>query len=156
MGSTAALTLNLRTRRWAISLTPRRHYFHWIRGYVGPRATVVHNVKLQPIRKVTSSWCSSHIREGGYTSLTWKCKCLTVSDLKRGQYWTMGVVAIGYAPSWAGVIVVVVVVVAMALCYCPTFTARRQSSLISAQRSERQQYHKMLLLVLVLTAGKTT
>jgi len=70
----------------------------------------------------------------------------------------MGVVAIGYAPSWAGVIVVVVVVVvvAMALCYCPTFTARRQSSLISAQRSERQQYHKMLLLVLVLTAGKTT
>lgn len=49
---------------------------------------------------------------------------LTVSDLKRGQYWTMGVVAIGYAPSWAGVIVVVVV--AMALCYCPTFTARRQ------------------------------
>jgi len=67
----------------------------------------------------------------------------------------MGVVAIGYAPSWAGVIIVVVVV-AMALCYCPTFTARRHSSLISAQRSERQQYHKMLRLVLVLTAGKTT
>ena len=66
----------------------------------------------------------------------------------------MGVVAIGYAPSWAGVIVVVVV--AMALYYCPTFTARRQSSLISAQRSERQHYHKMLRLVLILTAGKTT
>lgn len=75
-----------------------------------------------------------------------------MTDLKCGQYWTMGVVAIGYAPSWAGVIVVV----AMALCYCPTFTARRQSSLISAQRSERQQYHKMLRLVLILTAGKTT
>jgi hypothetical protein len=62
----------------------------------------------------------------------------------------MGVVAIGYAPSWAGVFVV-----AMALYYCPRFTARRQSSLISAQRSERQQYHKMLRLVLILTAGKT-
>jgi hypothetical protein len=66
----------------------------------------------------------------------------------------MGVVAIGYAPSWAGVIVVDVV--AMALCYCPTFTARRQSSFISAQRSKRQQYHKMLRLVLILTAGKAT
>jgi hypothetical protein len=64
----------------------------------------------------------------------------------------MGVVAIGYAPSLAGV-----VIVAMALCcYCPTFTARRQSSLISAQRSERQQYLKMLRLALILTAGKTT
>ena len=114
-----------------------------------PRATVVHNVNLKPIRKVTSGWCSIHTRRGW---LHKPCMKVLVSDLKRGQYWTLGVVPIGYAPSWAGVIVVVV---AMALCYCPTFTARRQSSLISAQRSERQQYHKMLRLALILTAGKT-
>ena len=79
-------------------------------------------------------------------------RVVTQALQKRGQYWTTGVVGICYALSRAGV----VIVVAMALCYCPTFTARRQSSLVSVQCSERQQYHKMLRLALFLTAGKTT
>ncbi|XP_023719286.1 uncharacterized protein LOC111870897 [Cryptotermes secundus] len=33
--------------------------------------------------------------------------------------------------------------------YCPTFTARRLSSLLFAECSKRQQYHKMLLLALI-------